>query len=168
MILRQEIAADVVALETINTLAFGRPNEAALVAALRAQAHPFLSLVAEIQGQIVGHICFSPITINGDYETSTEIGLAPLAVLPGWQNRGVGSALVRVGLAECQRLGSHVVVVLGHPDYYPRFGFTVASAKGLRCEYDVRDEAFMVAELTPGALAGRTGLVKYHPAFQTV
>lgn len=91
-----------------------------------------------------------------------------MAVLPECQRQGIGSLLVREGLRECQRIGHEIVVVLGHPEYYPRFGFVPASSKGLRSEYDVPDEVFMVAELTPGALKGRTGLVKYHPEFNAV
>ena len=93
------------------------------------------------------------------------MGLAPMAVLPEYQNQGVGSLLVRNGLSECQRAGFDIVVVLGHPRYYPRFGFIPASQKGLSCEYQVPDEAFMVIELRPGALNGMSGLVKYQPEF---
>lgn len=88
-----------------------------------------------------------------------------MAVLPEYQKQGIGSRLVRDGLKECQRLNQNIVVVLGHPGYYPRFGFIPASKKGLRCEYQAPDEAFMVAELIPGALGGRQGLVKYRPEF---
>jgi putative acetyltransferase len=88
-----------------------------------------------------------------------------MAVLPERQNQGIGSMLVREGLRECQRIGHDVVVVLGHPDYYPRFGFVVAKTKSLSCEYSVPDEYFMVAELSPNALKGRSGLVIYHSEF---
>jgi putative acetyltransferase len=87
-----------------------------------------------------------------------------MAVLPEYQRQGIGSRLVREGLEECRRMGCDVVVVVGHPGYYPRFGFAPASRKGLRCEYPVPDEVFMVAELKPDALRGR-GLVKYRPEF---
>jgi len=146
-------------------LAFGQPNEADLVDALRANAHPYISLVATVDDKVIGHIFFSPVTVESEEAAFTAMGLAPMAVLPTHQNQGVGSRLVREGLKECHRLGHDIVVVLGHPNFYPRFGFVPANSKGLRCEYDVPDEVFMVTELKPEALAGRQGLVKYHPAF---
>ena len=94
------------------------------------------------------------------------MGLAPMAVLPEYQKRGIGSALVERGFDECRRIGHNIVVVVGHPEYYPRFGFTPAREQGLGCEFDVPDEVFMVAELSPGTLDGRQGLVKYHPEFK--
>jgi putative acetyltransferase len=157
-------------------LAFGQPQEASLVDALRASAHPHVSLVAVEDGEVVGQIFFSPVSIEPDETvskkavaaTGTAMGLAPMAVLPQHQNQGIGSQLVREGLQACLRLGCEVVVVLGHPEYYPRFGFVPASRKGLRCEYDVPDEVFMATELVPGALEGVRGLVKYHPEFSKV
>jgi putative acetyltransferase len=154
-------------------LAFGRPQEAALVDALRAAAHPHVSLVAVEDEEVVGHIFFSPVSIEPEDAVSMAtgalaMGLAPMAVLPRCQNQGIGSELVRAGLRACLRLGCAVVVVLGHPDYYPRFGFVPASRMGLRCEYDVPDEVFMATELVPDALAGVRGLVKYHPEFGKV
>jgi putative acetyltransferase len=167
IIVRAEKKEDLEAIHRINELAFGQPNEANLVDALRANASPFISLVAIVDEQVIGHISFSPVTIESESETGNfaAIGLAPMAVLPQHQNQGIGSNLVRKGLRECQRLGHDVVVVLGHPNYYPRFGFAPASLKGLRSEYDVRDEVFMVTELREGALGGRRGLVKYHAEF---
>jgi putative acetyltransferase len=164
IIVRAETAADVPAVYRVNELAFGRPEEANLVDALRASARPFISLVAVSGEQVVGHIFFSPVTLEAETAACVILGLAPLAVLPEYQRRGIGAQLVRVGLKECQRRGCDVVVVLGHPAYYPRFGFVPASRKGLRCEYPVPDEVFMVAELRPHALVGR-GLVKYRPEF---
>ena len=166
MIVRAEIPTDQAAVHRINQLAFGTDNEANLVDALRALADPYLSLVAVEDDQIVGHIFFSPVTIESETSTYTAMGLAPMAVLPEYQKRGIGSALVQYGLRECRRIGHDVVVVVGHSEYYPRFGFTPAREKGLRCEFDVPDEVFMVAELSPGALNGRQGLVKYHPEFK--
>ncbi len=162
---RAEAAADIPAVHRVNELAFGRPGEADLVDALRAAARPYISLVAVDEGRVVGHIFFSPVTLEG--EDSAILGLAPMAVLPEAQRRGIGSRLVRAGLEECRRIGCDAVVVLGHPEYYPRFGFVPASRKGLRCEYPVPDEVFMVTELRPNALS-RQGLVKYRPEFARV
>ena len=165
MIIRAETSEDRESVHRVNELAFPTPSEADLVDALREKAHPYISLVAIAEDQVVGHIFFSPVTIESEPGAFTAMGLAPMAVLPEYQRQGIGSLLVREGLSECQRIGHDVVVVLGHSSYYPRFGFVPASSKRLRSEYDVRDEVFMVAELTPGALRGRTGLVKYHPEF---
>lgn len=168
IVVRAEKTEDHKSVRRVNELAFGQPNEADLVDALRANARPYISLVAVVDEQVAGHIFFSPVSIESEAGAFTATGLAPMAVLPEYQNQGIGTRLVREGLKECQRLGEHIVVVLGHPKYYPRFGFAPASLKGLRSEYDVPDEVFMVAELTVGALAGRQGLVKYHPEFNKV
>jgi len=167
-VIRAETNEDHAAVRRVNELAFEQPNEADLVDALREKAHPYISLVATVDDQIVGHIFFSPVSIESEKETFTAMGLAPMAVLPAHQNQGIGSLLVREGLQECERLGFDIVVVLGHPKYYPRFGFKSASSKGLRSEYDVPDDVFMVLELKPGVLEGRNGLVKYHPEFGKV
>jgi putative acetyltransferase len=167
-VVRAETPSDRAAVREVNERAFGRAAEADLVDALREHARPHVSLVAESGGRVVGHIFFSPVSIESGAETSEAIALAPMAVLPEFQGRGVGSELVRRGLEECRRLGRQVVFVLGHPEYYPRFGFAPAAARGLRSEYPVPDEVFMLLELRPDALRGRTGLVKYHPDFGTV
>ena len=161
---RAETVGDIPAVRRVNELAFGRPDEADLVDALRAAARPHISLVAVSHGQVVGHIFFSPVTLEAEAAAPAIFGLAPMAVIPERQKQGIGSRLVREGLRECQRVGCDVVVVVGHPEYYPRFGFIPASRKGLRCEYPVPDEVFMLAELRPNALSGR-GLVKYRPEF---
>ena len=163
--IRAESLEDHAAIRHVVELAFGNPSEADLVEALRKYADPHISLVAVIDGEVVGHIFFSPVSIESEVGAFAAMGLAPLAVLPGHQGKGIGTDLVWAGLRECLLIGHEVVVVLGHPEYYPRFGFMPAGKKGIRSEYDVPDEVFMVAELTSGALRGRKGLVKYHPEF---
>ena len=164
--IRPETPSDISAIRRVNELAFGQTNEAKLVDALRTVAQPYISLVAVAADQVVGHIFFSPVTIESG--PANAMGLAPMAVLPDYQKQGVGSLLVRDGLVEAQRAGFNIVVVLGHPGYYPRFGFIPASQKKLRSEYPVPDEVFMVIELEPGALKEKHGLVKYHPEFSRV
>lgn len=168
VVIRTEKPGDQESIHSVNELAFGQANEADLVDALRRNADPYISLVAVLNGEIVGHIFFSPVTVESEHETFTAMGLAPMAVSPDHQRHGIGSLLVHEGLTECRSIGHEVVVVLGHADYYPRFGFTPASSKGLRSEYDVPDEVFMVTELRPDALGGRRGLVKYHPEFSKI
>jgi putative acetyltransferase len=168
LIIRAETAADREAVRRVNESAFGRREEADLVDALREGANPCLSFVAEEGGRVVGHILFSPVSVESGEGAWAALGLGPMAVLPERQGRGVGSELVRGGLSECRRLGHEAVFVLGHARYYPRFGFTPAAAKGIKCEFPSPDENFMVVELRPGALAGRTGLVRYSPEFRGV
>jgi putative acetyltransferase len=166
MHIRPEKSDEVAAVRAVNLAAFATRTEADLVDALRAQVNPFISLVAEGEsgGPIVGHICFSPATLSG-HGALAIMALAPMAVLPADQRRGIGSALVRAGIEQCRLLGCGAVVVLGHPDFYPRLGFVPASRFGIRSEYDVPDEVFMALELEPGALQGRAGTIRYHAAF---
>jgi len=168
ILVRPEKSADVAAVHQLNERAFGRPAEANLVDALRTRGKVALSLVAEEDGRVVGHILFSPVTIASGESTFSALGLAPMAVLPELQRRGIGSLLVATGLAECRKAGYAAVVVLGHPEYYPRFGFIPASRYGIKCEYDVPDEVFMLIELRAGALRGCAGTAKYQPEFSEV
>jgi putative acetyltransferase len=163
MRVRPEAQADHAAVHEINLAAFGGETEARLVALLREQARPVVSLVAEDAGIVIGHIMFSPVSLHGF--RGLMMGLAPMAVAPARQRAGIGSALVRAGLERCREIGAQAVVVLGHPDFYPRFGFLPAARLGLCCEYDVPAEAFMVLELESHALRGATGTVSYHRAF---
>ena len=164
MHVRPELPADIPQIHAVNRAAFDSPTEAALVDALRDQTG-VLSLVAEEDAHIVGHVLFSPVRLTGAEELNA-MALAPMAVAPGRQRVGIGSALVREGLAHCQRQGVAAVFVVGHPEYYPRFGFTRASGFGITCEFEVPDEVFMALELEPGALKGRAGRVFYHEAFR--
>ncbi|MCG8349015.1 MAG: N-acetyltransferase [Chloroflexales bacterium] len=164
MQIRAETEEDWAAVQAVNESAFEMPAEAKLVAALRAQAQPFISLIAEEDGIIVGHIMFSPVMLPA-YPNRKIMGLAPVAVLPEHQRKGIGSALVRAGLEACQRLGFGAVVVLGHPKYYPRFGFAPAVRFDIGCEYEAPEEAFMLIELQPDYLVDASGKVKFHAAF---
>lgn len=164
-VIRAEKPEDVAAIREVNERAFGGPLEAELVDLLRARGKAALSLVAVDDDRVIGHILFSAVTIERAEKSVHALGLAPMSVLPEFQNQGVGSMLVRGGLEECRASGHRVVVVLGHPDYYPRFGFAPASRYGIRSEFDVRDEAFMAVELYEGALSGCEGTAKYEPEF---
>jgi len=164
--IRKEIPEDALAIRYVNEQAFGSADEADLIEKLRLRQGFILSLVASQDEQIVGHILFSPITIESEYSVLSAVALGPMAVLPAYQRRGIGSQLVHAGLAELRQANHEIVVLLGHPNYYPRFGFSPAKSYGIRCEYDVPDELFMVLELRKGALAGRGGTVKYQPEFQ--
>jgi putative acetyltransferase len=168
LIIRGETPEDISAIHQIHTLAFGRPQEADLVDALRQHGGLTISLVAVQDGRIVGHIAFSPVTITSDTATIDAIGLAPMAVLPEYQNTGIGSQLVEAGLQACRHTPYGIVVVLGHPHYYPRFGFTPAKPHGIMWEHDVPDEVFMVQELQTGMLAQAHGVVQYRPEFAVV
>jgi putative acetyltransferase len=165
VIIRDERTGDGPGVRRVVEQAFGRVDEADLVDRLRLECAAGLSLVAEREGAIAGHIFFSPVTLE-KAPTLAVMGLAPLAVAPAFQRQGVGALLVRRGLEACRRAGGLGVIVLGHPDYYPRFGFVRASHFGLRYEAEVRDEAFMALELTPGAMAGAGGLVRFQDAFR--
>ena len=167
MLIRAEKENDRDAVYAVNSSAFETPSEANLVGALLEQAQPVVSLVAEDNGEVVGHIMFSPVALSG-YPDLKVMGLAPMAVAPEHHRKGIGSALVRAGLEQCEQLGFAAVVVLGHPEYYPRFGFSPSFRFGIDSEYEVPEDVFMAMELQPGALSGKTGRVKYHAAFSNV
>jgi putative acetyltransferase len=164
--IRADWESDRQGIRRVNEAAFGQPAEADLVEALRAHSAVTVPLVAEVDGQIVGHILFAPVSIAEAMESLRIAGLAPMAVLPSHQRRRIGSLLVKHGLEYCRKAGVQAVVVLGHPEYYPRFGFRPSSAWGLRCEFDAPDEAFMALELIPNVLSGNAGVIRYHPAFK--
>jgi putative acetyltransferase len=167
-IIRHETNADVAAIYQVNVAAFGRAGEAALVDALRAQGQIVLSLVAVQNEQIVGHILFSPVVIGDQGAQFAGVGLGPMAVLPAYQRHGVGSQLVQHGLDLLRAEGHEVVVVLGHPRFYPRFGFQPAAQHNIHSQWNVPADLFMAVELVPGALHERSGTVRYSDAFNDV
>lgn len=164
-IIRPEQPDDIDAIRRVNELAFGAPAEAKLVDALRNANAVLLSLVAEIDRQIVGHILFSPVQIERGNTHDDGVGLGPVAVLPAVQRCGIGKMLVQAGIEKIRVAGHGVIVVLGHPSYYPRFGFKSASEFDLRWEVPGHEEAFFALELRPSFLGVRPGTVLYRPEF---
>lgn len=161
--IREERESDIPAIRRINDLAFGREVEGQLVDALREAEAVILSLVAVEGEEIVGHILFSPVTIEEKHEVA---GLAPLAVLPTHQKKGIGKELTWEGLKRLKEMGIPAVIVFGHPEYYPAFGFVPAREFGLTCEYPEAGDAFMALELEPGWFSDKKGLARHHPVFK--
>jgi putative acetyltransferase len=170
LIIRPESKDDLTKITQINNTAFGQPKEGQLVKNLRKnkQFIPQLSLVAILDNELVGHILFFPIKIISKEREFDSAALAPIAVLPKHQRSGVGSALVNHGLAECRNERFQSLIVLGHPDYYPRFGFKPASRWNISAPFDVPDEAFMALELTENRLKNVQGVVHYPEEFNAV
>ena len=165
---RPETAADFEPIREVLLDAFPEPLEADLVEALRQDAEGCISLVAEEAGQIVGHIMFSPVTLEEKTVVYKMAGLAPMAVRSSHQNKGIGSKLVEEGLKVCLAEGYRVVVVLGHPEYYPRFGFEVSTQFGLKSQYDVPEEVFMAQVLGDTTVPDLAGTIVYHACFQAL
>ncbi|MDD1684451.1 MAG: N-acetyltransferase [Methanoregula sp.] len=168
--IRPEQPEDIPAIFDVHYQAFAQDGEARLVDALRSDGNinPELSLVAVHDERIIGHILFCPIKIiSGTVETAA-LALAPLGVHQDFQCQGIGAALIEAGLGECRRLGHRIVIVVGHPGYYPRFGFTAASESGIMAPFPCPDEAFMALPLRQGALDGIGGMVRYPAAFDAV
>ncbi|MEE9554589.1 MAG: N-acetyltransferase [candidate division Zixibacteria bacterium] len=165
MIIRSEQSSDIEEIRRINIEAFGSEPEADLVEALRDSGIPLISLVAEKDDELIGHILFSPVSIEPENADVRIAGLAPMAVATAFQNREIGSKLVEEGLKRCKLAGYVAVVVLGHPNYYPKFGFIPSVKYGIKSEYDVSSDVFMVIELVDGVLAECGGIVRYHEAF---
>jgi len=161
-IIRPETPADHARVHEINKLAFETDSEAVLVDNLRREAKPLISLVAEFDGEAAGHILFTAVAVGDTPASAASMGLAPLAVHPDFQDHGVGSALVEAGLAACAAAGCEIVVTLGHPDYYGRFGFDPAVEEGISYVGQDYDPFFMVKELVAGTLENYQGEVKYH------
>ena len=166
-----EQAKDFRVIKEINDLAFGQGSESKLIENIRNADDfiPKLSLVFENEKlEITGHILFSPITIETKTASIRSLALAPMAVNPDFQNQGIGSILVKEGLKRCEELGYDSVVVLGHPKFYPKFGFIPAIEKGIKCPFEVPSEAFMIYEIKPGALNDVQGTVQYPKVFSVV
>ena len=166
----RETDDDIATIRAVVTAAFGQTNEAKLVDAIRNSPNFIseLSMVAAEDGDVLGHILFSPIVIAAQGQAVPALALAPLAVTPTRQRQGIGSQLVEAGLSKCRELGHGIVVVLGHSHYYPRFGFQRASRFGIHAPFPVPDEVFMVLELKPSALMGVSGTVQYPVYFDGV
>jgi len=168
MNIREEQLSDIEKVYEINSDAFGRDNEPNLVNALRARLSSYISLVADDNANVIGHIMFTPVELSGSEDKLKIMGLAPLAVLSNYQSKGVGSKLVQEGIERCKSQGYDAIVVLGHPNYYPKFGFIPSVSYGIKSEYEVSDEKFMVLELVLDSLKGSGGVIKYHDAFSSL
>ena len=141
------------AIRAVNEKAFGQPPDG-------------LSLAAVSGRQIVGHILFTPVVLQTAHETHGGMGLAPMAVLPEHQHQGIGSHLVKAGSEILRTDGCPFVILVGDPEYYPRFGFVPASKHGFVCQWEkIPDEAFMVMILDEKTMAGVSGTARYRPEF---
>jgi putative acetyltransferase len=169
-VIRPELPTDHRAIGEVHEQAFSRSNEAHLVEAIRASPGfiPELSLVAERQGAIVGHVMFSTVALENQAGCVSVLALAPLAVRPEWQRQGLGSRLVRAGLERAAALGHLAVILIGHPSYYPRFGFIPARAFGIEPPMPLPNEVFMVLPLQADNLDGVCGTLIYPLAFDEV
>ena len=168
IIFRQEEPGDQLAIRRVNEQGFGGGEEAYLVDALRQANAVVLSMVALDGEDIIAHILFTEVIIMQADSQFTGLGLGPMAVLPWHQRKGIGSQLLKIALDKCCRLDYDFVVVLGHPGFYSKFGFSPAKPYGISCEFDAPDEAFMVLGLRENALAGRSGIVHYRDEFRNV
>ena len=156
------------AIDEINNLAFGQPQETGLIRSLRKLNDyiPELSLIAFNDDDAIGHILFFPIVIISDDREFQTLSLAPMAVVPEYQNKGMGGELVRHGLSQANKLGFNSVLVLGHPNYYPRFGFEKAGKWNIKCPWEAPDEAWMAIELKAGALVGKAGMAVFPKEYE--
>ena len=166
--IRKEQPQDIPTIHAVNKQAFGQLREADLVDTLRQNCNDLLSLVAVVGNEVVGHILFSSATVEGEETTVEGMGLAPMAVLPEYQRQGIGSELVRTGIARLAISDCAFVIVLGHAEYYPRFGFEPASRYGVRSEWEVPDDAFMILVLNESMMQGISGVARYRAEFAEV
>jgi putative acetyltransferase len=173
ILIRPEEPRDFAAIREIHQLSFGRENEASLVEKIRDSRGfiPGLSLVAEFEGRVAGHVLFSRVRIRPAEPKLPEevaLALAPLAVHPDFRNKGIGSELVNQGLKTCRQYGHSLVIVVGEQSYYARFGFVPARPKGLEVPFPVPERSFLVAEVIPHPGPGIKGTIQYPPAFLDV
>lgn len=154
---------DADAVRAVHREAFGQAAEGAIVDALRDAGALTISLVARLDGQIVGHVALSPM--QAPDPAARLLGLGPIGVRTDQQRAGIGSALMRAAMERARAEDVDGIIVLGHPEYYMRFGFVPASRFGISSEYDVPDEVFMALQLHPSGLTDCAGLVRYHAAF---
>lgn len=164
-VIRPENSIDISVIRAVNAAAFGQEDEGMIVDKLRDADALRVSLVVVVDGDVVGHIAFSPVRLVGEGGETAALGLGPMAVHPDFQKQGLGGELIAAGVEACKALDEALIFVLGHPDYYPRFGFRPTYPFNIAWEIDCPKEAFMVLELKPGALSGLSGKIKYHPAF---
>jgi len=166
IIVRREKPEDIEGIREVNERAFGKPQEGDIVNVLRETCPEALSFVALEEDRVVGHILFSPATIHSGDNEVRGMGLAPMAVMPDHQRQGIGSRLIQAGLEALKKSSYPFVIVVGHPEYYPKFGFVPASDHGLKCQWDgVPDEAFMVLVLDESAMKGVSGVARYRSEF---
>ena len=163
--IREEHPCDIAVIRDVNKRALGQDQEGNIVDALRSNGAAWLSLVATLNGQVVGHIMYSPLSVGGDV---TGVALGPMAVLPEYQRQGIGSKLIEAGNRKLKDTGCPFVVVLGHANYYPRFGFRPAGTHGIKCEWEVPDDVFLLLVLDPQKMQGVSGLAKYRQEFSSV
>lgn len=159
--IREEHNDDIAAIRKVNKRAFGQDQEGNIVDALRSNGAALLSLVATLDGEVVGHIMYSPATVG----EVTGAALGPMAVTPEHQRHGIGSKLVEAGNQKLKEAGHPFIIVLGHAEFYPRFGFEPAGTRGIKCEWDVPANVFMLLVLDQARMEGVSGLAKYRPEF---
>jgi len=168
--IRNEKEADYLQIKKVNDLAFKQENEGILVDKLRQNPKFIgeLSIVAVFEDKVIGHILFFPINIKDNEKTYPSLALAPMSVIPEFQSRGIGGQLIEYGLDRAKRLGFKSVIVLGHKDYYPKFGFKTASRWNIKAPFDLPDDVFMAMELLENGLRGISGVAEYPKEFEEV
>lgn len=162
--IREELPSDVAVIRALNKRAFEQDQEGNIVDALRSNGAALLSMVATLNGQVVGHIMYSPLVVG----EVTGAALGPMAVLPAHQRQGIGTKLVEAGNRKLKDGGCPFIIVVGHPNYYPRFGFVPANTHGIECEWEVPTDAFMLLVLNQSKVQGVAGLAKYRHEFSSV